>query len=69
MMVMDGTSSSASTLARWYKKANRSQWTRSSAAVSDYFAESAITDSAPAATAMATGRKSNSSYIGACLQK
>jgi len=64
MMVMDGTSSGATTLARWYKGAPLALDEMASGAVRTYSAESAITDSAPAATAMATGFKSNDKYIG-----
>ncbi|ANB55531.1 alkaline phosphatase family protein [Anoxybacillus sp. B7M1] len=64
MMVMDGTSAGATTLARWYKGAPLALDEMASGAVRTYSAESAITDSAPAATAMATGFKSNDKYIG-----
>ncbi|PHB17412.1 alkaline phosphatase [Bacillus pseudomycoides] len=64
MMVMDGTSSSATTVARWYKGAPLALDQIVSGGVRTYSAESAITDSAPAATALATGNKSNSSYVG-----
>ncbi|PFJ18701.1 alkaline phosphatase [Bacillus cereus] len=64
MMVMDGTSSSATTLARWYKGAPLTLDQIVTGGVRTYSAESAITDSAPAATALATGNKSNSNYVG-----
>ncbi|PFN04605.1 MULTISPECIES: alkaline phosphatase [Bacillus cereus group] len=64
MMVMDGTSSSAVTLARWYKGAPLALDQIVSGGVRTYSAESAITDSAPAATALATGNKTNSNYVG-----
>ncbi|WP_433774067.1 alkaline phosphatase [Bacillus wiedmannii] len=64
MMVMDGTSSSATTLARWYKGAPLTLDQIVTGGVRTYSAESAITDSAPAATALATGNKSNSGYVG-----
>ncbi|EJS76594.1 alkaline phosphatase [Bacillus cereus] len=64
MMVMDGTSSSATTLARWYKGAPLALDQIVTGGVRTYSAESAITDSAPAATALATGNKSNSGYVG-----
>ncbi|MFE8700127.1 alkaline phosphatase [Cytobacillus sp. FJAT-54145] len=64
MMVMDGTSSGATTLARWYKGEALAMEEIASGAVRTYSAESAITDSAPAATALATGHKSNDKYIG-----
>ncbi|MEK5097359.1 alkaline phosphatase [Bacillus sp. FSL W8-0848] len=64
MMVMDGTSSTATTLARWYKGEPLALDKIVTGGVRTYSAESAITDSAPAGTAMATGHKSNSSYVG-----
>ncbi|EEL22388.1 Alkaline phosphatase [Bacillus cereus Rock1-3] len=64
MMVMDGTSSSATTLARLYKGAPLALDEIITGGVRTYSAESAITDSAPAATALATGNKSNSGYVG-----
>jgi alkaline phosphatase len=64
MMVMDGTSAGATTLARWYKGEPLALDEMASGAVRTYSAESAITDSAPAATALATGFKSNDKYIG-----
>ncbi|KMP71808.1 alkaline phosphatase, partial [Bacillus cereus] len=59
MMVMDGTSSTATTLARWYKGAPLTLDQIVTGGVRTFSAESAITDSAPAATALATGNKSN----------
>lgn len=64
MMVMDGTSSSATTLARLYKGKPLALDEIVTGGVRTYSAESAITDSAPAATALATGNKSNSGYVG-----
>lgn len=64
MMVMDGTSTDALTLARWYKGDRLALDALASGAVRTYSAESAITDSAPAATAMATGYKTNDKYVG-----
>lgn len=61
---MDGTSSSATTLARWYKGAPLALDQIVTGGVRTYSAESATTDSASAATALATGNKSNSNYIG-----
>lgn len=55
MMVMDGTSSSATTLARLYKGKPLALDEIVTGGVRTYSAESAITDSAPAATALATG--------------
>ncbi|MGZ7148966.1 alkaline phosphatase [Bacillus sp. BC08] len=64
IMVMDGTSSSATTLARLYKGKSLALDEMVTGGVRTYSAESAITDSAPAATALATGKKSNSGYVG-----
>jgi alkaline phosphatase len=64
MMVMDGTSVGATTLARWYKGENLALDEMVTGAVRTHSAESAITDSAPAATALATGHKSNDKFIG-----
>ncbi|MGM7721352.1 alkaline phosphatase [Metabacillus sp. Hm71] len=64
MMVMDGTSSTATTLTRWYKGSPLAMDQIVSGGVRTYSAESAITDSAPAGTALATGNKSNSGYVG-----
>ncbi|HFK1546591.1 alkaline phosphatase [Bacillus albus] len=64
IMVMDGTSSSATTLARLYKGKPLALDEMVTGGVRTYSAESAITDSAPAATALATGHKSNSGYVG-----
>lgn len=64
IMVMDGTSSTATTLARLYKGKALALDEMVTGGVRTYSAESAITDSAPAATALATGNKSNSGYVG-----
>ncbi|MGE7673507.1 alkaline phosphatase [Lysinibacillus sp. NPDC094403] len=64
MLVMDGSSNNAVTLSRWYKGENLAMDEILSGAVRTYSAESAITDSAPAATALATGHKSNAKFIG-----
>lgn len=64
MMVMDGTSSGATTLARWYKGEDLAMDEIVVGGVRTHSAESAITDSAPAATALATGYKSNDKVIG-----
>jgi len=65
MLVMDGSSDNVSTLARWYKGGESLALDSIlTGAVRTYSAESAITDSAPAATALATGNKSNSGYVG-----
>lgn len=64
MLVMDGSSDNVSTIARWYKGESLALDNILTGAVRTYSAESAVTDSAPAATALATGNKSNSGYVG-----
>lgn len=64
MMVMDGTSAGATTLSRWYKDGNLAMDEIVVGGMRTHSAESAITDSAPAATALATGFKSNDKIIG-----
>lgn len=69
MMVMDGTSAGATSLARWYKGDNLAMDEIMIGGVRTHSAESAITDSAPAATALATGHKSNDKIIGLLPEK
>ncbi|MCM3745215.1 alkaline phosphatase [Sporosarcina luteola] len=64
MMVMDGTSAGATSLARWYKGEDLAMDEILIGGVRTHSAESAITDSAPAATALATGHKSNDKVVG-----
>lgn len=64
MLVMDGSSNNAVSLARWYKGESLAMDKILTGGVTTHSAESAITDSAPAGTAMATGHKSNSGYVG-----
>ncbi|WP_411333022.1 alkaline phosphatase [Metabacillus indicus] len=64
VLVMDGVSSSTTTLARWYKGGPLAMDEILTGGVRTYSAESAITDSAPAGTAMATGNKSNDKFVG-----
>lgn len=64
MLVMDGSSNNAVSLARWYKGERLAMDEILTGGVTTYSAESAITDSAPAGTALATGHKSNSGYVG-----
>lgn len=64
IMVPDGTGITHTTVARWYQGGKPLAMDEMAAGlVRCYSAESAITDSAPAATAMATGYKSNSKFI------
>ncbi|MDN4493107.1 alkaline phosphatase [Ureibacillus aquaedulcis] len=64
MLVMDGSSDNVSSIARWYKGESLAIDKILTGGVRTYSAESAITDSAPAGTALATGNKSNSGYVG-----
>jgi alkaline phosphatase len=64
VLVMDGVSSSTTTLARWYKGEPLAMDEILTGGVRTYSAESAITDSAPAGTALATGNKSNDKFVG-----
>lgn len=64
MMVMDGSSDDLVTLSRWYKGGNLAMDSVLTGGVRTYSAESAITDSAPAGTALATGNKSNDKLVG-----
>ena len=63
-LMTDGTSASSIALARWYKGSPLALDEILTGAVRTYSAESVITDSAPGATAFATGYKSNSKFIG-----
>ncbi|GAA0315654.1 alkaline phosphatase [Bacillus carboniphilus] len=64
MMVMDGTNSDVVTLARWYKGSNLFIDDLIVGGVRTYSLRSAITDSAAAATALATGHKTIVDHIG-----
>ena len=65
MMIPDGQSLDALTLARWYKGgASLALDEMACGLVRTYASDSAITDSAPAATAFATGFKSHTGFIG-----
>lgn len=63
-MIMDGTNSDAVTLSRWYKGSPLHLDGILTGGVRTYSAESAITDSAAAGTAMATGVKTKADNIG-----
>lgn len=69
ILIMDGSSNNAVSLARWYKGEKLAMDGILTGAVTTYSAESAITNSAPAATALATGHKSNSGYVGVLPSK
>jgi alkaline phosphatase len=64
MMIPDGMSTTQYTLARWYNNASLALDEMPSGLVRTYGAESIITDSAPAATAFATGYKTSDKYVG-----
>lgn len=64
VLMMDGTGSTHTTLARWYKEAPLALDEMVAGAVRTYGAETFITDSAPAATAFATGYKTSDKFIG-----
>lgn len=65
MMIPDGMGLSDVTLARWYKGGELLTMDQIACGlVRTYASDSAITDSAPAATAMATGHKSHTGFIG-----
>lgn len=69
VLVMDGVSSTTTTLARWYKGEPLAMDEILTGGVRTYSAESAITDSAPAGTALATGNKSNDKFVGVLPEK
>lgn len=64
MMIPDGESVDEVTLARWYNGGSLNIDEMTCGLVRTYSAESAITDSAAAATAYATGHKTNEGYEG-----
>lgn len=63
LFIADGMSNSGITLTRWYKGSNLALDEIISGLVRTYSSDSAITDSAPGATAYATGFKSQAGYI------
>ncbi len=64
VLMTDGTGSAHTTITRWYKGAPLALDKMFLSGVRTYSADSLITDSAPAATAFATGYKTNDKYIG-----
>ncbi|WP_243354359.1 alkaline phosphatase [Bacillus litorisediminis] len=64
MMIMDGTNSSAVTLSRWYKGSSLALDEMAAGGIRTYSLRSVITDSAAAATAIATGHKTIVDKIG-----
>jgi alkaline phosphatase len=63
VLIADGCGSEQYTLARWFKSAPLSLDAILVGAVKTYSADSVVTDSAPAATAYATGFRSNDGFI------
>jgi alkaline phosphatase len=63
IMVPDGCGSTHTTIARWYKRSALSLDRMNLGSVRTYAANSLITDSAPAATAFATGYKTSDKFI------
>lgn len=64
MMVPDGCGDTHTTLARWYKGSALALDEMPSGLVRTYASNSIITDSAPAATAFATGHKTADKFVG-----
>ncbi|WP_064091904.1 alkaline phosphatase [Rossellomorea aquimaris] len=64
LMIMDGTNSDIITLSRWFRGTDLHLDDTLTGGVRTYSIESAITDSAAAGTAMATGMKTKADYIG-----
>lgn len=65
LLIPDGMSTDGVTLARWYRGGKALHLDAMvSGLVRTYSADAAIADSAPAGTAMATGHKSHTGYVG-----
>jgi alkaline phosphatase len=64
VLMTDGTGSTHTTITRWYKGAPLALDKMFLSGVRTYGADSLITDSAPAATAFATGYKTDDKYVG-----
>ncbi|PFA66906.1 alkaline phosphatase [Bacillus sp. AFS015802] len=64
LLIMDGTNSDILTLSRWYRGTDLNLDKILAGGVRTYSAQSAITDSAAAGSAMATGMKTKADYIG-----
>ncbi|HWR41255.1 MAG TPA: alkaline phosphatase [Patescibacteria group bacterium] len=63
VLMTDGTNATATTLSRWYKGAALPTDAITVGGVRTYGADSIITDSAPAASAFATGHKTDDKFI------
>ncbi|MBF0211621.1 MAG: alkaline phosphatase, partial [Desulfamplus sp.] len=68
VIMTDGTSSAHTTLTRWYK-GSMALDEMNVGSVRTYGSNSIITDSAPAATAFATGHKSEDKFVGVLPSK
>ena len=64
VLMVDGAGSAHTTIARWYKGEPLALDKMLLSGFRTYSTDSLITDSAPAATAFATGHKTNDKYIG-----
>lgn len=64
VLMTDGTGAAHTTITRWYKGGPLALDRMYYSLLRTHSAESLITDSAPAATAFATGYKSNDKYVG-----
>lgn len=64
VIMTDGTGSTHTTISRWMNGAPLVSEEYVTGAIRTYAADSLITDSAPAATAFATGKKSNTKLVG-----
>jgi alkaline phosphatase len=64
VLIADGVGSAQTTIARWYKGAPLALDEILVGGVRTYSADSLVTDSAAAATAFATGKKSDNQFIG-----
>ncbi|WDC83579.1 alkaline phosphatase [Caloramator sp. mosi_1] len=77
MLIPDGMSIATTTLARWYKDAQDGIVGNDKLALDEiaagyvktYWANGPITDSAPTATALALGIKSNNKFVGVDINK
>lgn len=69
VVMADGTGSTHTTVSRWMNGAPLVSEEYVTGAIRTYAADSLITDSAPAATAFATGKKSNTKLVGVLLYR
>lgn len=69
VLIADGCSSEQYTVARWYKGASLSFDEIQTGGIKTYIADSVVADSAPAATAYATGTRTSDKFISVGPQK